>query len=286
MRHVLLFAVLSCWAVFANAQGYTPVGTVSKIGGSSALLKTPGCAQTDTPTPATLKTKRFETRTTIKTGSELAKLNVSWLGGIGGGFNANSLYAVSDTGKFGECLSQDGKTTMEYGQVVRMIIQMNNYSVDANASIAIVAASATVTGKTNTVDLYEIGFGDKTLDSKLIDAKQSVGGSGVNIDNYSDFIKAVYAAEKYATTIENPGIEIVGYEVPPDEVASSIAVAWAVKEMAGGRGCEDATKDFKGDPKYRDAIRAAYQSVVGGCGVDNAGKRKAAQLLNGLKIKY
>lgn len=202
------------------------------------------------------------------------------------GLNASSLYAVSDTGKFAECLSQDGKTTVEYGQVVRMIIQMNNYTVDANASIAIVAASATVSGKSNSVDLYEIGYGDNQLDAKLIAAKQSVGGSGVNIDNYSDFIKAVYAAEQYATTISNPGIEIVGYVPPVDDVAQNIAVAWAVKEISEGWGCDDAAKNFKGDARYADAIRSTYESIAGGCGVDDNAKQKASQLLNGLRIRY
>lgn len=285
--HRIAFLTLMClWTSFANAQGYTPVGRKPPHGTFALLLDTQACKPGDIPTAATLRTKRFETRTTIRTGAELAKLNVSWLGGIGGSLNASSLYAVSDTGKFAECLSQDGKTTVDYGQVVRMMIQMNNYSVDANASIAIVAASATVSGKSNTVDLYEIGYGDSQLDSKLIAAKQSVGGSGVNIDNYSDFIKAVYAAEQYATTIANPGIEVVGYVPAPDDIAQAVAISWAIKEISEGWGCDDAVKNFKGDVRYGDAIRSTYNSVAGSCGVDDSGKQKALQLLNGLKIRY
>jgi len=165
---------------------------------------------------------------------------------------------------------------------------MNDYEVKANASIAVVAASATVNGKTNSVDLYEIGYGEPRLDSMLVDAKGFVSGTGINIDNYAKFMDAIQAAQKYATTIQNPGIEVVGYELPIDALDRSIAEAFAVHQVAEGRGCEDALKRYK--PKDSDsqaAIRGVYRTLSGGCGgVNEDQKRQAEKLMSGLEIGY
>lgn len=86
MRGIAFVMLLCVCTSLGNAQGYTPVGKKpDKAGGRFAfVLGTQGCKPSDIPTATTLRTKRFETRTTIKTGSELAKLNVTWFGGIGG----------------------------------------------------------------------------------------------------------------------------------------------------------------------------------------------------------
>jgi hypothetical protein len=244
------------------------------------------CAPGNVPTAQQVKNGKFETHTVVKTGSELAKLNIAW---FGGSFDANQLYAISDAGKSATCLAKDGKTTVHYGQVIRAVIEMKDYKVDASASIAIVAASATVSGKTNTVDLYEIGYADPPLDQMLVEAKGLVSGSGINIENYSKYTDAVINAQKYAVGLPNPGIEVVACETPltSDDVSLSLAVSWAVKEISEGRGCDDAVKAFRSQGTiYEDAIKSVYTSVAGACGVDAVGKAKAKQLLNGLKIRY
>jgi len=47
------------------------------------------------------------------------------------------------------CGATDGKTTVFYGQAIRMIVAMNDYTVKGSASIAIVAATAAASGKTS-----------------------------------------------------------------------------------------------------------------------------------------
>lgn len=249
----------------------------------------PQCKQSDIPNWNTLKTKKFDTHLTIMTASQAVSLNITWVGSLGGSFNGDQLLAVSDTTRSAPCLALDGKTTVYYGEAIRTVVAMNDYTVKGSASFAVVAATATAQGKSNSVDLYEIGFGDPQLDAKLVTAKQTLGGSGINIENYSDFIKAYNAAETYALGITTPGIDLIAFDAPTraTNYGDIIAVAWAIQMIAQGRSCEDAVKNFKQqDQQFQNDIHNTYSTIAGGCVVDPVGKAKAQQLLNGLKIKY
>lgn len=300
-RNALKIAVIPLLLALSGsvtlAQRYTPIGSPnakSSAGGklSSVSAQNPStqqCKQTDIPTWAQLKTKKFDTHLQIMTASQAASLNITWVGSASGSYNGDQLLAVSDSSRVAPCLATDGKTTLYYGQTVRTVVAMNDYTVKGNASFAVVAATATAEGKTNSVDLYEIGFGDPQLDAKLATAKQALGGSGIDIENYSDFIKAYDTAESYALSISNPGIDIVASDAPLSltNYADMLAIAWAIQNIAQGNGCEDAIQNFKQqNPQYQQDIRDTYNSIAGACGVDNVGRAKAQQLLNGLKIKY
>lgn len=168
MRNLLCAFLLSIVSISCFAQTYFPVGRTSDQGFKAMGLAPDSLTCAKPPGADDIKYKQFQTKMIVTVGSQMAKLNIAW---AGGSINANQLYAVSDTGKFAHCLANDRKTTVIYGRVVRTIVQMNDYEVKGNASIAIVAASATVNGKTNSVDLYEIGYGESKLDSMLVDAK-------------------------------------------------------------------------------------------------------------------
>jgi hypothetical protein len=296
MKTVLFLFLSCCASTTCLAQGYMPVGKPKSapagrihafaLGLPSGALTQ--CNTTDIPNWSQLKTKKFETHIQIMTASQAASLNIS-LAGVTTSGSSDQLLAISDTSRVAPCLATDGKTTVYYGEAIRTVVAMNDYTVKGGASIAIVAATATADGKTNSVDLYEVGFGDLALDQKLVAAKQTLGGSGINIDDYSDFIKAYNAAESYAQTLTNPGIDIVGFDNPYSlgNYSDILATAWAIQYIAQGNGCQDAIKDFKQqDQQYQNDIRSTYDGIAGGCGVDGVGRAKAQQLLNGLKIRY
>jgi hypothetical protein len=269
------------------AGAYTPAGKGPTS--TDKGVTPPQCKAADIPTWNQLKTKKFETHMQIMTASQAASLNITWGGSASGSYNADQLLAVSDTSRAAQCQAADGKTAVYYGQAIRTIVAMNDYTVKGSASIAIVAATATATGKTNSVDLYEIGFGDPQLDVKLVAAKHTLGGSGIQIENYQDFIKAYEAAEAYAAAIQNPGIDVIGYDFPVsmNDYREMLADVWAIQNIAQGYGCPDAIKNFKEkDQLYQNDIRNTYEQVAGGCVVDAVGRAKAQQVLNGLKIKY
>jgi hypothetical protein len=285
--------LLFLWSAFSTtcfSQGYTPLGKTGYTAlTGNAALNPPQCKPADVPTWATLKTKKFDTHLQIMTASQAVSLNISWAGSASGSYNGDQLLAISDSSRVAPCLATDGKTTVYYGETIRTVVAMNDYTVKGSASFAVVAATATVNGKSNSVDLYEIGYGDTQLDGKLVAAKQTLGGSGINIENYSDFLKAYNAAETYAHAITNPGIDLVAYDAPTSltDYPDVLAIAWAIQNIAQGSGCEIATNKFKlQGQQYQNDIKNTYNAIAGGCGVDGVGKAKAQQLLNGLKIKY
>jgi hypothetical protein len=275
-----------------NHFGYTPVGKARShhsFHGLDFVVQSPVCAAANIPTADKIKNGAFETYTVIKTASQAAQLGITWIGSATGSVSADQLIAITDTSKSASCLATDGVTIVHYGRTIRTVVQMNNYTVKAGATIAIVAASATASGETNSVDMYEIGFGDPTLDQKLVTAKQIVSGSGIGIENYNDFMKATNDAETYAVGIANPGIEVVAYDSPYSDqsLQDSLASSWALKNIAEGRGCQEAISNFKlTDVSFQNVISSIYAQVANGCGVDQAGKDKAAALLGGLKITY
>jgi len=288
--------LLSCLITVSAAQGYTSVAKPNpELSGTThkfeflPISPVPQCKQSDIPTWDSLKTKKFDTHMQIMTASQAASLNISWVGSASGSYNGDQLLAVSDSGRVAPCVAADGKTTVYYGQIIRTIVAMNDYTVKGSASFAIVAAAATAEGKTNSVDLYEIGYGDPQLDAKLVAAKQTLGGSRINIQNYSDFIKAYADAETYAQQIKNPGIDLVAYDTPQSlsDYADVLATAWAIQNVAQGNACLDAVKNFRlQGEQYQNDIKNTYDQIAGGCTVDAVGKARAQQLLNGLRIKY
>ncbi len=286
IKHLLLVLPLIL-SETSFGQAYIPLGKPKVAASGLGAGPTLQCAPSDIPTAAQLKTKKFDTHMAIITASQAASLNITF-GAIALSGNADQLLAVSDSGRSAPCTATDGKTTVYYGQSIRTVIAMNDYTVKAGASIAIVAATATVSGKTNSVDLYEIGFGDPGLDAKLVAAKATVGGSGITIENYSSFLTAFNAADTYAVSLTNPGIDIVAYDGLTNNFGDALADAWAIQSIAQGTACESAVKGFKQTlQSFQDDIRNVYTQLTGGCsGVDAVGKAKAQQILNGLKIKY
>ncbi len=293
MSRLFAFLVPLLAAGTCAAQGYTPVGRPKNQANAThftfSLRGIPvKCQPKDIPTWNELKSKRFESHIQVMTGSQAAALNISF-GGISGSYNADQLLAVSDSSRVAPCLATDGKTTVYYGEAIRTVVVMHDYTVKGGASIAVVAATATANGKSNSVDLYEIGFAEPKLDAMLVEAKHKLGGSGIQIENYSDFIKAFAAAESYAVGLTKPGIDIVAYEIPfsSADYKDMLASAWAIQKIAEGWGCEDAIKKFneKGQ-QFENDIRNTYQNIAGGCGADGVAKAKAQALLNGLRIRY
>lgn len=297
MKRIL--PIVLCFGIAASCfgQSYTPLGKSPKKHPSNttnlyyAALLNPvnilQCKRADIPTWDSLRTKRFETHLQIMTASQAASLNITWIGSASGSYNADQLLAVSDSSRVAPCVATDGKTTLYYGETIRTVVAMNDYTVKGSASFAVVAATATADGKTNSVDLYEIGFGDPQLDAKLAAAKQALGGSGINIENYSDFIKAFNTAETYALGISNPGIDLVASDAPLTNYGDMLADAWAIQKIAQGYGCEDAVKDYRQKSQQDQSdIKNTYDAIAGGCGVDDVAKSKAKQLLNGLQVKY
>lgn len=295
MKAASIVLALCALSPICFAQRYTPIGkspvkSPSRGGLGLALVLKPSILHCDpVPTWNQIKTKQFDTHLQIMTAAQAASLNVTFVGSASGSYNADQLLAVSDSSRVAPCIATDGKTTLYYGETIRTVVAMNDYTVKGNASFAVVAATATADGKSNSVDLYEIGFGDPKLDAKLVFAKQTLGGAGINIEDYSDFIKAYNAAESYALTISKPGIDLVASDVqlPSTAYADTLASAWAIQKIAQGYGCEDAISKYKlQGQQYENDINSVYDAIAGGCGVDDVARAKAKELLNGLQIKY
>ena len=111
----------------------------------------------------------------------------------------------------------------------------------------------------------------------------------------TDLNDAMSQAEPTTDTITSgardgmsPTLQLVGREIqlPDSDLSDSLAKAFALGDIAGGYGCDQAQDDFsKTDVHSRDVVKAAYMSLTKACGAPSAVDKATAQaMLRGMKI--
>lgn len=200
------------------------------------------------PSVDELRKASFATSLTVLTAEQAAKLKISFSGSVGGQFDRSQQVVVSQVGRMKECLAQDGKTRLLYGHVVRVTVLLSNYGVGADASLAVVAAQATIKNASNRVELQAIGVPDAEVQVKLQEAKNALGGLALKVENFGDFDKRRTEAELLAvksTKITSERLGVVGELVDEGSMQVMLSRAFAMQWIADGRDCQRALHDFK-----------------------------------------
>ena len=241
------------------------------------------------PSVADLRNARFATSLTVLTAEQAAKLKITFGGSVSGQVDRNQQVVISQAGRMKDCLAKDGKTRLLYGHVVRTTVLLSNYSVGTDVSLAIVAAQATIKGASNRVELEAIGIPDTAVQVKLQDAKNTLGGRSLIVENFGDFDKKRGEAESLAVSSSQVGstrLGILGEPVSLQTVQSSLAQIFALQSMAQGRDCQRTITDFKvRTTETEGVIRSVFDQVAGGCSPDAVAKEKAKQLLGQFELR-
>lgn len=312
----VLFSSLSSNAIAAS---YTPVGntdapglpqkqekiSTSNLVGlkkgmfSSLMVETKGLKQDDKPAglpvcanPPTVEDigGDFEMNRYVMTKSTGAKLNIIG-GAIGGGgeINADQLIAVFDFSRSKECIATDGKSRVVYGQSIRTVMTFASADAKADVTFPLVAASATIAGKTSTIGVKNIGFNDSNMAAKAATLSQIQ----FSVEKYDEFMKLHAELVALATNGNTQKkVERLGVisELDEDEIRSTLPTAFGIQQIKDGKSCVEAKAKYKPntDTEALKAIEATYKYIAGTCesslpsGVSIA---KAKEYLRGMTVK-
>ena len=96
------------------------------------------------------------------------------------GFSKNITVYVRDYSRIEPCTATNGET-INYGQVIRTVIEIENFDTSAGVDLASIAASGTLIGKKQSFYLYKDGFYNPKIDEII----SSVSGKVFDVENYA-----------------------------------------------------------------------------------------------------
>ena len=231
----------------------------------------------------------FMTSISVLTAEEAAQLKITFYGSATGRYDGKQQVVISQAGRMKTCIAKDGQTELLYGHAVRTTILLSNYTVGVDASFAVVTAEATIKGASNKVELKAIGIPDNEVEVKLQEAKDSLGGQSLKVENFGDFNKKFMEAESAAvksSKVSSTLLGVSGERIDSLSISSSLARIYALTMIAEDKNCTYALKNFKGtDPNGTSLIQSTYDKLAGGCEVAASVARKAVELLGAYRLK-
>lgn len=252
-----------------------------------ALQPLPSALPVCDPVPTVLNlTGTFEyhqallsTDTAIQLGLPVANVNSS----------QNEMVVVRDYSKSVQCLATDQKTILIYGQAIRTIITVDDYDTKIGLSLAAIAASATLAGKNDQVNIQVLGF-DNAAFAPIF---SSIANQELNVDTYSKYADVESQFIKL-TTDNGTALSVARLGVVPDNTGStlqnSVVVAYALQEISNGNSCSTAKGNIDNITNDVSAgITSTYTIVADGCDSNSpsAAARAAARTdLMGFTVHY
>ena len=274
-----------------TAISTAPIGNLA-VAGAAALQgvqQTLKCAQV----PAVSDAINFRDDAYLLDRDLAGTLKISYIGTVNGDADKASKVFVREFSKFANCPSTDGTGTVLYGASIRATVLIDSTDANGSVNFAIAAASATVKSRSVQVRVEGLGFQDQQIQVASSQAQQ-VTQSGLKVENYNDFNKALSQAFDLAVKSNIVAMQVVGFTPNGDSklIATGIASTWALDRIAQGYGCNEAVSSFNQifpnqvSQSATDTINGVYTSIVGGCGVTNPIFRASADaILNGQRLR-
>jgi hypothetical protein len=203
--------------------------------------------------------------------------------------SGNQMVLVQDYSRTKECLANDNKTRLVYGQTIRTIITIANFDAQTNLTLPAIAANATIAGKSNSLQIQIIGFSNPQIPVLI----SNISGKELNVESYGDFAKIhsdlIRLTADAATTPTMARLGIVMAE-DKDDLKSTIVAAFALQKISDGKSCNDAKAKFKSSggssTSAIDQTYAIVTSICSSASPSSLQRAKASDLLQGLKVKY
>lgn len=232
----------------------------------------------------------FELNTYVMTRKAAGKLGIA--GGVGSSSsegNGEQLLAVFDFSRFKECLATDNKTRVVYGQAVRTVMTFTSADNKTDVTFPLIAASATVAGKSSSVSVKNIGFNDSEMASKAA----AMSAIPLSVESYNEFTKLhkeLIALATAATTQKQVQRLGIVSNTDDDELKQTLPTAFALQAIKNGKSCDWAKQklNMSADADAIEAVRSTYINLMNECSGANPStdaKSKSTEYLRGMTVK-
>lgn len=285
MRRLLLLVAIvlcSCLIAIAQAPAYTPVGKLPTPGPASGVLRAAANGCSTPPSLPEIQDQIFDASVSVLSAAYAAQLGIKFIG-IDGSFALDDLVLVSDFYRGKECLAADNHTRLLYGQAMRSIVRTSKLDVKASVTLAIIAASATISRKENFVKTESMGLPPK-VQELMLDA-QNLASSGLTVENYGKFQDKITEAKKEALKPAG-SVVLLGIieDISDSDLIASVTRAYSLAYISEGRSCMDAIKDYHRTDQQK-IIQNTYDAVAKSCGnPSDAARQRAKELLGDVEV--
>ncbi|MGC4038678.1 MAG: hypothetical protein QM764_22130 [Chitinophagaceae bacterium] len=195
---------------------------------------------------------------------------------------------VRDYSRIKECSSADNEFSLKYGQVIRSVIEIQNYDASIGIDLASLAASGQLGKTRQQFYLYKDGFFNPKIDEII----SSVSGKVFDVQNYALYQNVMTQMIKL---LGDPGtkfsvnlIGIVKKTIDDEVIKNAPIISYTLSQIANGKKCSDIKAKFNTNQDALDAIETTYRALEVDCNDDAPNdelKLKARKYLQGIKIK-
>lgn len=268
-----------------------PLGKLTDQGGTHLMdaVAVPSCAAI----PTTDKAVNYRDDAYLLDRDLAGKLKVTFFGSVDASGDKSTKVFVREISKYATCDASNGSGTLQYGVSLRATVLIDTTDISGGVNFAIAAASATVKSRSVQVRVESLGFADPNVAIKSATA-QNVTSSGLTVDTYGDFKKALNDAFDTAVKSNIASMQLVGFSPAAltKDYSGDLAVVYALDRITQGYGCNEAVLSFntefpnKKSAATEKAIRDVYNQIASGCDASAALTRATAEaVLLGHRLK-
>lgn len=227
--------------------------------------------------------KDLKTKINTKAMSTSAALSLGFpVAHVGG--STNSTVLIQDWSRVAPCLSNDGKTTLLFGQAVRVYTSISNTEASVDLTFPAIAAEATLNHKATDVQAELVAFNDQEAQ------KMATGLLGqLTVENFGEKNRIVGTLASRLVVSNSQDMALIGVQQEAPELRIQVASAFGIQQVSDGRSCADAKQRMKtADVEVVTAIETAYLALSGACGTEKpnpVAQATAQAALMGIKVK-
>lgn len=203
-------------------------------------------------------------------------------------YSSNSKIYVRDYSRYLPCTSDDGKTIIKYGHVIRAVIEIEDLDASAGTDLASIAASGTIGKKRQSFYLYKNGIDNPEIDEII----STVSGKVFDVENYSLYqtvmTKMIALLKKPETKWSVNQIGIIQQVTDDLFLEEAPIVAYAISKIQKGKNCEEIKASFNANKTAIEIVERTFSAMDINCDASSPSdeaKLKAKKLLQGIKVK-
>lgn len=262
--------------IFSTQKGLAPIVR-------SEIIVNPTCQNIPTLDQVrlgkwTFTDKFYSLRQAYKLGIPIARVD----------FSKNITVYVRDYMRAEPCTSIDGNSKLKYGQVIRTVIEIEDFDASAGVDLASIAASGTLNKKKQSFYLYKDGFYNPQIDQII----SSVSGKVFDVENYALYQNVMTQMIGLLSLPETQfSVNFIGIEADiVDDIFLEEApiVAFTLAGIEKGKTCIDIKNSFQNNPKAIELVERTFNALeikCDGMKPSEETELKAKRLLQGIKVR-
>jgi hypothetical protein len=203
-------------------------------------------------------------------------------------FSKNITVYVRDYMRAEPCTSSDGTTRLKYGQVIRTVIEIEDFDASSGVDLASIAASGTINKKKQSFYLYKDGFYNPQIDQII----SSVSGKVFDVENYALYQSVMTQMINLLSKPETQfAVNLIGVEAKIiDDIFLEEAsiITYTLSRIEKGKSCIEIKNTFENNPKAIELIERTFNAMELKCDETEPtaeNKLKAKRLLQGIKVR-